>query len=832
MKVKKVKFNFMFLLIIAVLLIMIYFQLVKKEVIMQQSLAQTEIIQPHVDEATGERYITYEDFGATSKEGYDNYQVIKDAHDYANKNNIAVRATLSCYHIYKINNLNPIIISTNTNWNNAKFIIHDEEISEKKTKDYSIFQITSKEKDKTISDEAVLKNITVNRNTKNIKELAGYGDCLCIIYNDKKMQYKRSGTLQNQGKPQQDVFKIDNEGNVLNEIIWDFDNISKITLIPIPDDTVIIQNGNFQTNLPSDGLEQERGYFNRNIACYRSNTIIKNINHTLNDENAIGGPYYGFLTIQKTSDVKIIECQLVAHKYEKDSNYDLIIENTANTEIENVTCKNIEDSHRWGITGSNYTKDITYKNCVLNRIDAHCGIHNLNVEDCQIGIHGITVQGSGELNITNTTSYARDSIVYLRDDYGSSWNGNINIKNCVFKGTKLPRIIYFKISYDGENQLHDYGYDLYLPNLNIDGLTIEDGNVPLENNNIYIYNNNKYFTGNENGEVRNNYILPKNLTIENYQTTTGRKLKLFSNQFYNNLEELGITLSMPLADGKVEIINEKQEEVKDGEITNYDIKIKCDEIEGIETNLKINGQEIKQNEIILSEEDIYKIEVTYQNAIGEAKQETRNITIDKTAPTITGVKQDQTYKYKINPIISDKNLKEVKLLWNGQEVENYNLNSTIQEEGDYQIIATDEAGNKSVIKFKIKNPTVEDYQVVGDKIKNIDSNTEKSEFIQKFGNGEYYDIIREEEILTDDDKIRTGDILKTKAGKSYTLIVTGDITRDGDVNIKDIVKLRKYLLLRNNLDDVELLAADTNLDGKDITIKDLVRMRIIVLEKE
>ena len=677
MKAKKAKFNFMFLLILAILLIMIYFQVAKKEVIMQKSFAQTETIQPHIDEETGEKYITYEDFGATEKEGHDNYQVIKDTHDYANQNNIAVRATLSCYHIYKMDDINPIVIETNTNWNHAKFIIHDEEIAGKKAKDYPIFQINANEKEKTITDKEVLKNIIINKNTKNIEQLAGNGNCLCIAYNENKMQYKRSGSLQNAGKPQQDIFKIDNAGNLLNEIIWDFEEITKIVLIPIPDETLIVQNGNFQTNLPIDREEQESGYFNRNIICYRSNTILKNINHKLNDEEATGGPYYGFLRTQRASDVKITECELVAHKYEKASNYDLIIENTANTEIENVTCKNIEDSHRWGITGSNYTKDITYKNCILNRIDAHCGVHNLKIEDCQIGICGITVQGSGELNITNTTSCGRNGFVYLREDYGSSWNGNINIKDCIFKGTKFPRIIHFKISYDEDGQLHDYGYDLYLPNINIDGLTIEDTNIPAENENIYIYDNNKNFTRAENGEVRNNYILPKNITIENYQTTTGRKLKLFSNQFYDNLEELGITLSMPLADGGVE-----------------------------------------------------------------------------------------------------------------------------------------------------------DYQIDKDTIKNISGNTKKTEFMQKLGSNEPYTIIRGEKTLLDKDTIATGDILETKTGKKYTLIVTGDITKDGQVNIKDIVKLRRYLILKNNLDAIELLSADTNLDDKDITIKDLVRMRKIVLEKQ
>ena len=65
------------------------------------------------------------------------------------------------------------------------------------------------------------------------------------------------------------------------------------------------------------------------------------------------------------------------------------------------------------------------------------------------------------------------------------------------------------------------------------------------------------------------------------------------------------------------------------------------------------------------------------------------------------------------------------------------------------------------------------------------------------------------------------------------MIVAGDINKDGKVNIKDIVKLRKYLVSpnssENKLDETQLLAADTNIDKKTISIKDLVRMRIIAL---
>ena len=95
-----------------------------------------------------------------------------------------------------------------------------------------------------------------------------------------------------------------------------------------------------------------------------------------------------------------------------------------------------------------------------------------------------------------------------------------------------------------------------------------------------------------------------------------------------------------------------------------------------------------------------------------------------------------------------------------------------------------------------------------------------------------YSIYRNDTLISDNDEIATGDKLRKSTGEEYTLIVSGDINNDGDVNIKDIVMLRKYLLERNNLDENSLLAADCNLDGKDISIKDLIRMRLIALERD
>ena len=94
---------------------------------------------------------------------------------------------------------------------------------------------------------------------------------------------------------------------------------------------------------------------------------------------------------------------------------------------------------------------------------------------------------------------------------------------------------------------------------------------------------------------------------------------------------------------------------------------------------------------------------------------------------------------------------------------------------------------------------------------------------------EKYTIKRKNTEIQNSENIATGDILETESGNKYTLIVRGDLNKDGKVDIKDLVKMRKFLLLGNNLDESEEMAADTNIDGKEISIKDLVKMRIILL---
>ena len=215
---------------------------------------------------------------------------------------------------------------------------------------------------------------------------------------------------------------------------------------------------------------------------------------------------------------------------------------------------------------------------------------------------------------------------------------------------------------------------------------------------------------------------------------------------------------------------------------------------------------------------------------GKLLEKTAKVTnIDKYSPQIIGVENGQIYTETVKLQIKDENLSDVQVVFNGQIMENYELNMELTKEGLYKIIAKDKAGNSTEISFQITEDKENSYRIKDMKIKNIQNNTTKSEFDNKLNFEISYEIFREDKRLKNDDIVATGDILKTQNGEEYVLIVAGDLNCDGDVNIKDMVKMRKYLLERDNLDENQMQAADCNVDELPITIKDFVKLRTLIL---
>ena len=112
----------------------------------------------------------------------------------------------------------------------------------------------------------------------------------------------------------------------------------------------------------------------------------------------------------------------------------------------------------------------------------------------------------------------------------------------------------------------------------------------------------------------------------------------------------------------------------------------------------------------------------------------------------------------------------------------------------------------------------------GNTITGIGGSTSKSEFDEKLKANMDYKVYRNEKLLNDTDNVATGDKLITENGKTFYLIVTGDVNKDGKTNIKDIVKLRKYLVQAEQFDEYQTKAANLAKENK-ITVKSLVKLR-------
>lgn len=210
------------------------------------------------------------------------------------------------------------------------------------------------------------------------------------------------------------------------------------------------------------------------------------------------------------------------------------------------------------------------------------------------------------------------------------------------------------------------------------------------------------------------------------------------------------------------------------------------------------------------------------------KQEITITNIDKEAPIISGIVNGKIYTNSVKPVITDKNLAKVEVLFNGISIQ-FNSGNTLKEEGIYNITATDKAGNSTSIEMYIVEKGKDGYVVDGEHILNVRQETKVEQFVKKFNLSTEYTIKRNNNNLLKTDIIATGDILQLKNGSEYTIIVAGDINRDGKVTTYDLSTFRRYILNLREFDKLEEMAADINVDKQELGVKDYTRMRIEIL---
>ncbi|MFD1143679.1 hypothetical protein ACFQ4C_21300 [Larkinella insperata] len=476
-------------------------------------------------------WVRYRDFGAKGNGKADDIDAIAATHAFANLHGLLVKADEGATY-YIGGKERTAVIRTDTDFGTAAFLIDDTEVQNRNA---SVFTVGSDRKPFKLETVSSLK-----RNQEKI-EAPLPGPCLITVTNARVKQYIRFGLNQNNGSSQTDIFVVDKNGNVDKNapIIWDFDQITEITALPIDEKPLKITGGRFTTI--ANKAESKYTYYNRNIAIRRSNVLVEGLEHRIRGEEDHGAPYGGFINIGDCSYVTVKNATLTGHRTYSTigaagkpvsmGSYDLSVNRALNVSFVNCRQTNdINDSKYWGILGSNFCKNLLYDNCTLSRFDAHQGVANATIRNSTLGHMGINAIGSGLLLVENSTIRGR-SVVNLRSDYGSTWQGELIIRNCQFVPANGKPISAALIGGSNSGQ-HDFGYTCYMPErITIENLRIDDSGHGENYQGPAIFANFNPEKTDSSYREKFPYVVPKEVILRNVTTASGKALRISDNPF-------------------------------------------------------------------------------------------------------------------------------------------------------------------------------------------------------------------------------------------------------------------------------------------------------------
>lgn len=468
--------------------------------------------------------VAYEDFGAVGDGVTDDMPAIQKAHEHANQNGLPVCTKPGAtYHLG--GKAIVAYIETDTDWGTSKFIIDDSQGVENSKR--SLFEIRSKLKPIALKIERLKRGQT----RLDIKPPS---DCLVYVENNKKQIFIRKGGNQNSGTTQKEVFVLKKDGSIIGAIEWDYDEITKITAQPIDDTLLHVRGGIFTSIANHADPKDESNYWSRNISIERSRTVVDGVVHKVTGEKEHGHPYRGFLTADKCAEVVLRNCVIDGKKtYSKMGktgspvpmgsygyHANLVVD------FRMINCRmgnDINDRSRWGVVASNFMKNILVEKSVLSRVDVHMGISgSYIIRDSTIGHAGINAIGRGQLIVENSTLHC-GNLVSFRSDYGSTWEGDVLIRNCLWiPPNKNPTMFGMQ-----NDETHDFGYPCFMPKtILIENLTVDDSKSPKDYKGVLLL-------GDPIGKIKDQRPFPYRLTetiqIKDFKASSGKPPRVSDN---------------------------------------------------------------------------------------------------------------------------------------------------------------------------------------------------------------------------------------------------------------------------------------------------------------
>ena len=237
---------------------------------------------------------------------------------------------------------------------------------------------------------------------------------------------------------------------------------------------------------------------------------------------------------------------------------------------------------------------------------------------------------------------------------------------------------------------------------------------------------------------------------------------------------------------------------------------------------------------IFEAKNLYENEIETKNSYHNylKKNEIKNLCnfANNIINTLIEIDENSKPKITINeknigftPIIEGKNITKIDVKRNGEDID-YKEGDMLSNTGIYRISVDNDSGKNATINyiyynmFKLNN---EDEKYI-----TIDQDSSVDKLISI--DNSYNIVTNVGEKKENQEIIKTGDkaIINNDV---YYLIVKGDINCDGKVNIVDLIKIRKYMVQLEKLNDIQKVSAKLS-SGDDINVNDLIMLRKYIVQ--
>jgi len=381
--------------------------------------------------------VNYRMFGAVSDGESDDGVQIKLAHEYASKHRIPVVNLSGEFWIKQVNN---IIIKTNVHWGNTTFHI-DERFNHRR---FPRFVVLNDEPTQTLDLDEETKAALLDKirpGVQIIDELAPYAGHLITVQDAEDRIGIRAGNYSKRGWAREELFYVEEEGRIIGDIAWEFEDFTSVKATPCNDVYLIIEGGGFRFSGDTPAGDS-KGYHHHGISIQRSRTIVREqwMGLEKGRQDVSMEPRSGFYVLSGVYDVTLENIRAMPWEKNRRDRSKVVAHGTygiGGARMLNCTFRNLTAEGgwvAWGVFGTNLNKNFRVENCRLNRIDVHFHCWNLYISDCTIGFKGISVTGGGDLFVADTTRHG-NSFISFRRDYGAKWDGRIRLRGCALKPT-------------------------------------------------------------------------------------------------------------------------------------------------------------------------------------------------------------------------------------------------------------------------------------------------------------------------------------------------------------------------------------------------------------